>query len=81
MGSARDITPPWGGTSRLGDGILEWVKKEISKRSSFLSEIKEITHKLTVFDPIKVFGKGGALESSGAESQTPHFFFKPGKAP
>jgi len=81
MGSARDITPPWGGPSRLGDGILEWVKKEISNRSSSLGDIEEITHDLTVFDPIEVFGKGGALESSGAEIRTPHFFFKPGEAP
>uniref|UniRef100_A0A7S1FMR8 NADPH-dependent FMN reductase-like domain-containing protein n=2 Tax=Corethron hystrix TaxID=216773 RepID=A0A7S1FMR8_9STRA len=81
MGSARDITPPWGGTSRTGDGILEWVKKEISKRSSSLGGIKEITHELTVYDPIEVFGEGGALQSSGAEIRTPHFFFKPGDAP
>jgi len=65
----------------LGDGILKWVKKEISKRSSSLGDIEEITHELTVFDPIEVFGKGGALESSGAEIRTPHFFFKPGEAP
>ena len=81
MGSARDITAPWGGPSRLGDGILEWVKKEVSKRTSSLGDIEEIKHELTVYDPIEVFGKGGALESSGAEIRTPHFFFKPGDAP
>lgn len=81
MGSARDITPPWGGSSRLGNGILEWVKAEISKRSSSLGDIEQITHEITVYDPIEVFGKGGALESSGAEIRTPHFFFKPGDAP
>ncbi len=81
MGSARDITPPWGGASRLGDGILEWVKKEVSARTSSLGEIEEITHDLTVFDPLEVFGKGGALETSGAEIRTPHFFFKSGEAP
>uniref|UniRef100_A0A7S0TAG5 NADPH-dependent FMN reductase-like domain-containing protein n=1 Tax=Pseudo-nitzschia delicatissima TaxID=44447 RepID=A0A7S0TAG5_9STRA len=81
MGSARDITPPWGGTSRLGDGILAWVKKELSKRTSSLGDIKKITHEVTVYDPIEVFGKGGALEASGAEIRTPHFFFKPGEAP
>lgn len=80
MGSARDITPPWGGTSRQGDGILEWVKAEVSKRTSSLGD-NEIKHELTVYDPIEVFGKGGALESSGAEIRTPHFFFKPGEAP
>ncbi len=81
MGSARDITPPWGGTSRLGDGILAWVKKELSKRTSSLGDIKKITHEVTVYDPIEVFGKGGALEASGSEIRTPHFFFKPGEAP
>lgn len=81
MGSARDITPPWGGTSRLGDGILEWVKSEVSKRSSSLGDIEEITHELTVFDPLEVFGEGGALEASGAEIKTPHFFFQRGEAP
>lgn len=81
MGSAKDIIPPWGGPSRLGDGILEWVKKEILTRSSSLGDIEAITHELTVFDPIEVFGKGGALESSGAEIRTPHFFFKSGEAP
>jgi len=81
MGSARDITPPWGGPSRLGDGILEWVKSEVSKRSSSLGDIENITHELTVFDPLDVFGEGGALADSGGELKTPHFFFKPGEAP
>ena len=81
MGSAKDIPPPWGGPGRVGDGILEWVKKEISNRVSSLGDIEEITHELTVYDPIEVFGKGGALESSGAEMRTPHPYFKPGEAP
>lgn len=81
MGSSRDIAPPWGGASRLGDGILSWVKSELSKRTSSLGDIKKITHEVTVYDPIEVFGKGGALEASGAEIRTPHFFFKPGEAP
>lgn len=81
MGSARNITPPWGGQSRLGDGILEWVKQEITKRSSSLGDIEGITHELTVFDPLEVFGKEGALEESGAEIKSPHFFFKSGEAP
>jgi NAD(P)H-dependent FMN reductase len=81
MGSSKTIIPPWGGPSRLGDGILEWVKQELSKRTSSLGSSEEITHDITVYDPIEVFGKGGALESSGAEIRTPHFFFKPGEAP
>jgi len=80
MGSAKDISPPWGGPSRLGDGITEWVKKEISKRVSFLGN-EEITHELTVYDPKEIFGKGGALESSGAEIRFPHFFHGSGEAP
>ena len=88
MGSARDITPPWGGGSRLGDGILNWVKNKISNRSSKLGcacntddDEVEITHDITVFDPLVVFGKDGALAESGAEMKTPHFFFKEGEAP
>ena len=76
MGSAKDIIPPWGGPSRLGNGLLEWAKSEISKRSA-----EGITHEVTVYDPIEIFGKGGALESSGAEIRTPHHFFKSGEAP
>eukprot|EP00960_Hanusia_phi_P006911 196886-Hanusia_phi.AAC.1 len=41
----------------------------------------KITHEITVFDPLEVFGKGGALEESGAELKHPHHFFAPGKAP
>jgi len=76
MGSAKDIIPPWGGPSRLGNGLLEWAKSEISKRSA-----EGITHEVTVYDPIEIFGKGGALESSGAEIRTPHHFIESGKAP
>ena len=70
MGSARDITPPWGGPSRLGNGILAWVKSELSKRSAQLGD-ETITHEVTVFDPLEVFGAGGALEESGAEIKYP----------
>ena len=61
MGSTRYITPPWGGVSRLGDGILNWVKNNVSKQSSSLGNIEEITHELTIFDPLDIFGKGGNL--------------------
>jgi len=64
----------------LGDGFLNWVKREISTRSSSLGDIEEITHELTIFDPLEVFENGGALETSGAKKKTPHFFFKPGEA-
>lgn len=80
MGSARDISPPWGGSSRLGNGILSWVKNELSQRSAELGD-ETITHEVTVFDPLEVFAPGGALAESGAELKTPHFFFKAGEAP
>lgn len=80
FGSARNITPPWGGPTRLGDAILNWTKAELSKRVATLGDDK-IKHEVTVFDPLEVFGKGGALASSGAGIQTPHFFFAPGTAP
>jgi NAD(P)H-dependent FMN reductase len=80
MGSARDISPPWGGPSRLGDGLLNWVKTELAKRSSQVGD-ETITHEVTVFDPLEVFAPGGALAESGAELKTPHFFFKGGEAP
>eukprot|EP00971_Amphidinium_carterae_P260307 5164574-Amphidinium_carterae.1 len=35
-----------------------------------------ITHEVTVFDPLEVFGPGGPLEGD-AELQFPHFFLKP----
>ena len=40
----------------------------------------QVVHKVTVFDPITIFGKGGALEGDGHLS-TPHFFVKPGTNP
>jgi NAD(P)H-dependent FMN reductase len=80
MGSSRDITAPWGGPSRLGDGLLRWVQSELAKRSAQLGD-ETITHEVTVFDPLEVFAPGGALAESGAEMKTPHFFFKKGEAP
>ena len=38
-------------------------------------------HDVTVFDPLEVFGEGGALAQSGCQLSEPHFFFKPGSAP
>lgn len=34
MGSARDITPPWGGDSRLGTRVLNWVKSVVENRTN-----------------------------------------------
>jgi hypothetical protein len=33
MGSARDISPPWGGDSRLGTRVLNWVTATVQNRS------------------------------------------------
>lgn len=33
MGSARDVTPPWGGDSRLGTRVLNWVTSTVQNRS------------------------------------------------
>jgi hypothetical protein len=37
MGSARDITPPWGGDSRLGSRVLNWVTSMVQSRSTDLA--------------------------------------------
>lgn len=80
MGSSRDITPPWGGSSRLGNGLLEWVKSELSKRSARLGD-ETITHEVIVFDPLEVFAPGGPLAESGGQLKHPYFFYKKGDAP
>jgi NAD(P)H-dependent FMN reductase len=80
MGSARDISPPWGGDSRLGSRVLEWVKTTLETRSVVLGE-ETLTYDITVFDPIEVFGTNGALEGSGGELKHPHFFYGKGLAP
>ena len=42
MGSARDISPPWGGDSRLGSRVLEWVTTLVKERVSELNGGKEL---------------------------------------
>lgn len=73
MGSSRDVTPPWGGDKRLGDRVLKHVVNHIKTRREKIGEVK-IKHEVTVYDPLVVFGKGGAIEDSGAGIRTPHFF-------
>ena len=80
LGSSRDIAPPWGGDSRLGNRVLAYVKTVLEARETKLGE-DTITHKVTIFDPLEVFAEGGALFESGAEMKTPHHFFKSGEAP
>ena len=68
FGSGKDVAPFWapGGDTRLGDRVLKYVLAQLGARS--------VAHDVTVFDPLEVFGEGGALASSGAEVRTPHFY-------
>lgn len=75
-----------GGVARAGTGVLEWVKATLASRSAAVgasdaADAPTVQHDVTVFDPIEVFGPGGALESSGAHLSSPHFFFAKGSAP
>ena len=83
MGSARDIVAPWGGDKRLGTRVLEYVKTTLAARCEPVGQNarQKVAHDVTIFDPLEVFGEGGALQSCGAEVRTPHFYFKPGAAP
>jgi len=74
IGSARDISPPWGGSKRLGDRVLAWVVNELKARTKVHGP-ETVTHDVTVLDPKDIFGEGGALAASGAEVRTPSFFF------
>ena len=82
IGSARNITPPWGGDARLGDRVIAWVTNTLKAREATVGTgTEKIKHDVTLFDPREVFGEGGALASSGAQLTTPHFYFKGGSAP
>eukprot|EP00961_Rhodomonas_salina_P184601 2492274-Rhodomonas_salina.1 len=73
------MVPAWGGDSRLGDCVVAHVKQILSARVSTIGE-DTIKHDVTYFDPIEVFGEGGALAGEAMLGQ-PHFFFGQGKAP
>ena len=60
FGSARNVTPPWGGDSRLGDRILAWTKATLAARSESLGA-DTVKHDVAVLDPLEVFGPSGAL--------------------
>lgn len=76
MGSARDITPPWGGESRLGDRVLKWVKATLEARNGTLGNAT-ISHDVHIVDPLDVFGESGALTAiSSGELRVPTFFLK-----
>lgn len=76
MGSARNVQPPWGGDPRLGDRVLKHVVSTLKGRKEKLGE-ETVSHDVTVFDPLEVFGKGGPLEGDG-HLEAPHFFLKDG---
>ncbi|KAK1739377.1 NAD(P)H-dependent oxidoreductase [Skeletonema marinoi] len=73
LGSARNITPPWGGDSRLGDRVIKWVKSVMESRKESLGA-DTIAHDFRIIDPIEVFGPNGALSYSGGELSKPTFF-------
>ncbi|GMH55266.1 hypothetical protein TL16_g01864 [Triparma laevis f. inornata] len=75
LSSARTSAPMWGGDARLGDRVSNWVQAHLSERASKVGD-EDVTHEVTVFDPIEVFGAGGALAHSGAQMSTPTFFTK-----
>ena len=79
FGSSRDISPPWGGASRLGDRVHTYVKSVLESRCEAVGEgegAQKVSHEITFFDPLEVFGDGGALAASGCEMKHPHFFHK-----
>lgn len=80
MGSARDISPPWGGSTRLGDRVLKWVIQNLQERSSTCGS-DNISYEVTVYDPLVVFAPNGALAHSGGELTAPHFFMKKDEVP
>eukprot|EP00615_Pteridomonas_danica_P005040 CAMPEP_0114355846 /NCGR_PEP_ID=MMETSP0101-20121206/20533_1 /TAXON_ID=38822 ORGANISM="Pteridomonas danica, Strain PT" /NCGR_SAMPLE_ID=MMETSP0101 /ASSEMBLY_ACC=CAM_ASM_000211 /LENGTH=233 /DNA_ID=CAMNT_0001498013 /DNA_START=27 /DNA_END=728 /DNA_ORIENTATION=+ len=73
LGSSRNITPPWGGDKRTGDRVLKYVVSALTGRESTCGP-NSLTHNVTVYDPLVVFGPGGCLADSGAEIQAPTFF-------
>ena len=75
MGSAKKISPPWGGDARLGDRVLNWVLQQLKERKGVVGQT-EIRHDFTVLDPIELFAPDGALASSGCQMTTPHFMLR-----
>jgi len=80
LGSAKNVSPPWGGDKRLGDRVYKYVTNTLNTRESKIGSVS-VKHDVTVFDPLVVFGKGGELSSSGAEVQTPQFFLSNDQTP
>ena len=66
FGSSKDVVPPWGGASRLGDRVLSHVLATIKARNESCGGVA-VAHKIDVFDPLVAFREGGPLADSGAE--------------
>ena len=76
MGSARNVSPPWGGDTRLGDRVLKWVATTLGQREGKLGD-ETVKHDVTVLDPLEVFGDDGALSKiSSGHLTVPTFFLK-----
>ena len=75
LGSARNIVPPWGGDTRLGDRVTNWIKSTLAARKDVSLGDDKITHDVQIIDPLEVFASpDGALSHSGGELKVPTFF-------
>jgi len=75
LGSAKNVSPPWGGEKRLGDRVYKYIANTLASRAQKIGNVV-VKHQVTVYDPLTVFGPGGALETSGAHVQAPSFFLQ-----
>ena len=68
MGSARNVIPPWGGDTRLGDRVLKHVLQVLKDRSgsATLGDKETIQYDVEVLDPLEIFGNDGALSKISA---------------
>jgi NAD(P)H-dependent FMN reductase len=60
--------------------VLKWVLKTLDARAATCGS-ETVKHEVTLYDPIEVFGEGGALASSGAQLSKPHFYHASEAAP
>eukprot|EP00980_Cylindrotheca_fusiformis_P012954 scaffold3236_cov66-Cylindrotheca_fusiformis.AAC.20 len=81
LGSARSKPAFWGGDTRLGDRVLNWVQTALATRTN--TKLGGVTHDVTIVDPLEVFQKDtGALASiSSGELSTTTFMMKPEDLP
>jgi len=70
-GSARDISPPWGGDTRLGNRVHKWVQQTLQQRKSQVGA-ETVTHDITILDPLEVFS--GTYPGITGELRAPTFF-------